>query len=371
MAEASLLRTPLYAEHVALGARLVEFGGWEMPVQYRGILEEHQAVRQAAGLFDLGHMGQVLVSGPDALAYLNWVATNDVASLEPGEAHYSLLCRPDGGVVDDILIYRLPRRYLVVINAANINKDLAWLRDRQADAPRRMVTVADASPAMMMLALQGPRAAEILRPLTDVNLDELASFHAIDGHLLGVPTVIARTGYTGEDGFEFYFPVAMARLVWVGLLAAGQEHGLQPIGLGARDTLRLEAKMALYGHELSDSINPYEARLGWAVKLEKGAFVGSDALAAINAAGPSRKLVGFKLVGRGIPRADYPIVVDGQPSGWVTSGTMSPTLNLPIGLGLIKAEHAGVGRPLSVMIRDRPIEAVQIPTPFYRRPRAQ
>jgi aminomethyltransferase len=369
MVETTLKQTPLNAVHKAMGARMVEFGGWEMPVQYSGIVEEHRAVRGAAGLFDLGHMGQVEVAGPDADAFLNWVATNDVTALPAGRAHYSLLCRPDGNVVDDILIYRLPDRFLVVVNASNTDKDVAWLAARRAERPAWDVAARDVSAETMMLALQGPRAAAILEPLTDLDLDELPPFGCAEGAVDGVPAVAARTGYTGEDGFELYFPPENAERLWSALLAAGRPHGLLPIGLGARDTLRLEAKMALYGHELTESINPIEARLGWAVKLDKGDFVGREALATIDARGPARKLVGFKMVGRGIPRADYPLVHDGETVGHVTSGTMSPTLGEPIGLGLVRADLAGVGRPLSVLIRDRSIEAIQVPTPFYRRPR--
>jgi aminomethyltransferase len=369
MAEATLKQTPLCAVHRAMGARMVEFGGWEMPVQYSGIIEEHRAVRGAAGLFDLGHMGQVEVTGPDAAAFLNWVATNDVSALDEGHAHYSLLCLPNGNAIDDILIYRLPGRYFVVVNASNTDKDVAWLQARRAERPDLDATVRDISAATMMLALQGPRAAAILQPFADRNLDDLPAFGCVDGTVEGAPAIIARTGYTGEDGFELYFAPEHAERLWTALLEAGRPHGLLPIGLGARDTLRLEAKMALYGHELTEEINPYEARLGWAVKLDKGDFIGREALAAINADGPARKLVGFKMTGRGVARADYPLVDDGQTVGHVTSGTMSPTLGEAIGLALVRADLAGVGRPLHIQIRERPVDAVQVPTPFYRRPR--
>ncbi len=367
MVHTALKRTPLYAVHVALGARMVEFGGWEMPVQYRGIIEEHQAVRTAAGLFDLGHMGQLEVTGADAAAFLNWVATNDVGALSPGLAHYSLLCRPDGGVIDDIIIYHLPDRYLVVVNASNTDKDAAWLRDCRAQRPELDVAVRDISAATMMLALQGPRAGAIMQPLNDARLDGLVPFGCLEATVAGTPTVLSRTGYTGEDGFELYFPVDAAERVWTALLEAGAPHGLLPIGLGARDTLRLEAKMALYGHELTEEINPYEARLGWAVKLDKGDFIGRAALQAVHGRGPARKLVGFKMVGRGVARGGYPIVEDAAPVGFVTSGTVSPTLGVAIGLGVLRADLAGVGKPLYVLIRDRPVEAVQVATPFYRR----
>lgn len=369
MAPATLKRTPLRDTHVALGARMVEFGGWEMPVQYSGIIEEHTAVRTAAGLFDLGHMGQIEVAGPAAADFLNRVVTNDVASLDAGAAHYALLCRHDGGVIDDIIIYRLPDRFLVVVNASNTEKDLAWLLARQAERSEFDVTVRDVSGEIMMLALQGPRAAAIFQPLAAAPLDDLPSFGCVEAVVDGVPAVIARTGYTGEDGFELYFPARAAEVLWTSLLAAGRPHGLLPIGLGARDTLRLEAKMALYGHELSEEINPYEARLGWAVKLDKDDFVGREALRAIHAQGPARKLVGFKVVGRGVARAGYPILEGDDVVGFVTSGTVSPTLGVPIGLGLVRSDLASVGRSLHVLIRERPVEAVQVPTPFYRRAR--
>jgi aminomethyltransferase len=352
-----------------MGARMVEFGGWEMPVQYSGIIDEHRAVRGAAGLFDLGHMGQVDVRGPDAAAFLNWVATNDVRQLEVGQAHYALLCQPDGGVIDDILIYALPGRYLVVVNASNTDKDVAWLQARRTDRADLDVTVTDTSAATMMLALQGPHAPDILQPLTETPLAALPAFGCVDGQVAGEDAVIARTGYSGEDGFELYFAPAAAERLWSELLTVGRPQGLLPIGLGARDTLRLEAKMALYGHELTEAINPYEARLGWAVKLDKGDFIGREALVAINASGPARKLVGFKLVDRGVARADYPIVEGTTTIGHVTSGTMSPTLGEAIGLGLVRSDAAGVGRPLHVLIRERPVNAVQVPTPFYRRAR--
>ncbi|MCC6628156.1 MAG: glycine cleavage system aminomethyltransferase GcvT [Chloroflexi bacterium] len=369
MTDAPLKQTPLAAVHRAMGARMVEFGGWDMPVQYRGIIEEHRAVRTAAGLFDLGHMGQVEVTGPDAAAFLNWVATNDVATLAEGHAQYALLCRDNGGVIDDILIYALHSWFLVVVNASNTDKDVRWLLARRAERTGLNVAVRDISAATMMLALQGPRAATILQPLTDLALDPLPAFGCAEGTVDGVAAIVARTGYTGEDGFELYFPPEHAERLWTALLAAGEPHGLLPIGLGARDTLRLEAKMALYGHELTETINPYEARLGWAVKLDKGDFIGRTALTAIDAAGPARKLVGFKMVGRGVPRADYPLVHDGEAVGHVTSGTMSPTLGEAIGLGLVRSDLAGVGRPLHILIRERPVEAVQVPTPFYRRPK--
>ena len=367
---ASLKETPLRERHEALGARLVPFAGWLMPVQYTGILQEHRAVRSAAGLFDLGHMGQVEVSGPDALPFLQQVTTNDVAALEPGRAQYSLLPNERGGVVDDIIVYRRPSGdgYMVVVNASNAAKDVAWLRQQRAARPGLDATVEDASDRTGMIAIQGPRAAAIVQRLTEVDLSTIDGFHWVEGAVAGVPAKIARTGYTGEDGFEFYTAIDRVGDLWDALLRAGAAEGLVPVGLGARDTLRLEARMPLYGNELADDIGPLEAGLGWAVKLDKGDFVGREAIAAMKESGASRRTVGFKLVERGgAPRAHYEVQVDGRAVGQVTSGAFSPTLGENIGLALVDREVAGVGKPLDVVIRGKPVRAVQVKTPFYRR----
>ncbi len=369
--EASNLRvTPLRDRHVALGARMVPFAGWLMPVQYSGILREHRAVRERAGLFDLGHMGQVDVSGPDALAYLQAVTTNDVSALRPGQAQYSLLPNHKGGIVDDIIVYRRPSGdgFMVVVNASNRDKDLSWLRSLRSERSDLDVTIDDVSNRTGMIAIQGPRAERIVQRLTSADLPAIEAFHWVNGTIAGVPTMIARTGYTGEDGFEFYAPIEGVGELWDALLAAGEADGLVPVGLGARDTLRLEARMPLYGNELADDIGPLEAGLGWAVKLDKGDFVGRDAIAAMKAAGPPRRTVGFKLIGRGgAARSHHQVQVDGRPVGHVTSGAVSPTLGENIGLALIEREAAGVGRPLDVVIHGRAQPAVQVKTPFYRR----
>jgi aminomethyltransferase len=365
----ALRRTALADRHEALGARMVPFAGWWMPVQYSGILNEHRAVRTAAGLFDLGHMGQVDVSGPDAAAFLQGVTTNDVARLEPGEAQYSLLTNPTGGVIDDIIVYRRPGGdgYMVVINASNAEKDVRWLLDRLAAAGLN-ARVEDISAATGMIAIQGPKAVAVLQRLTPVDISPLAGFHWSEAVVASVPAMIARTGYTGEDGFELYAGNDRIGEIWDELLAAGQADGLVPVGLGARDTLRLEARMPLYGNELSDEIGPLEAGLGWAVKLEKGDFVGREAIAAMKETGPPRRTVGFELVERsGAPRSHYPVEVEGREVGFVTSGAFSPTLNKNIGLALVERDIAGVGRPLDVVIRGRPVPAVQVKSPFYRR----
>jgi len=367
---ASDRRTPLYDRHVALGARMVPFAGWTMPVQYSGIINEHRAVRNQAGLFDLGHMGQVDVSGSDALTFLQYVTTNDISTLGPGEAHYSLLPNERGGVVDDIIIYRNPDGdgFMVVINAANRDKDVAWLQQLRAARSDLNVSLADISDRTGMIAIQGPAADRITQQLTSLDLSKIPYWRWTSVELSGIVAMMARTGYTGEDGFEFYTSLDDVGPLWDALMDAGQAEGIVAVGLGARDTLRLEARMPLYGQELADDISPLEAGLGWAVKFDKGDFIGRDVIAAQKAAGVSRKAVGFKLTERGgSPRTHYPVHVDGTAVGEVTSGAMSPTLGENIGLALVSADVAGVGKPLSVIVRDKPVSAVQVKTPFYKR----
>ena len=367
----TLLRTPLYERHRALGARIIPFAGWEMPVQYAGILAEHHAVRRQAGLFDLGHMGQVDVSGGQALDYLQRVTTNDVSRLAPGEAHYSMLPNPTGGVIDDILVYRRPEGvgYMVVVNASNRLKDVAWLHEQASELSELDVTVRDISDETGMIAIQGPLAEAILQPLTDVDLGPVDYYWWTAAKVAGVPSMVARTGYTGEDGFEVYPPIDAVAAVWDAIVAAGGER-LSPIGLGARDTLRLEARMPLYGQELGETISPLEAGVGWAVKLDKGDFVGRDAIAAVKASGPPRKAVGFRTTERGgTPRTHFPVQRQGRLIGEVTSGCFSPTLGENIGLALIEAADAGVGNDLEVGVRNRWLAAEQIKTPFYKRPK--
>jgi aminomethyltransferase len=365
-----LRETALRGRHEALGARMAPFAGWLMPISYSGILDEHRAVRTAAGLFDLGHMGQVAVTGPDALPFLQAVTTNDVAALAPGDAQYSLLPNRQGGIIDDIIVYRDPDEagYFVVVNASNREKDVAWLQGQRAERRDLNATVTDVSGAYGMIAIQGPRAEAIVAPLTDVDLSKLVAFHWRRGAVAGVPVSIARTGYTGEDGFEFYVPQARTVELWDALMRAGKAQGLVPVGLGARDTLRLEARMPLYGNELAEDISPLEAGLGWAVKLDKGPFVGSERIAAMKETGVARRTVGFRLVERaGSARHGYPVEVDGREVGVVTSGAHSPTLGSEIGLALIESGAAGVGNPLEVVIRGRRVRAEQVKLPFYRR----
>ncbi len=367
-----LRQTALCARHKDLGARLIPFAGWLMPVQYTGLLDEHRTVRTAAGLFDLGHMGQVRVTGPDAQKFLQLVTTNDVSLLEPGDAQYSLLPNEQGGVIDDIIVYRLPDEpgYFVVVNAANHAKDIAWLQTQRANNPGLDVNVEDVSDSLGMLAIQGPTAEGIVAALTETDLTRLGPFQCLRATVAGVPALVARTGYTGEDGFEFYVPQARTVELWDALLNEGASKGLKPIGLGARDTLRLEARMPLYGNELADDIGPIEAGLGWAVKLDKGPFVGREAIAKVKESGPSRRTVGFRLLERaGSARHGYSVQLNGQDIGVVTSGAHSPTLGAEIGLALVSADTAGVGKPLEIVIRGRPVKAEQVKLPFYRRTR--
>jgi aminomethyltransferase len=363
-----LKRTPLFEQHRQLGARLVEFGGWEMPVQYSGILEEHHAVRQRAGLFDVSHMGEFQVEGAAALDLLQSWVPNNVARLTVNQALYTQICRPDGGTLDDLIIYRLgDERYMVVVNAGTIEKDWAWLVEHAASKPGFALT--NVSSETGLLALQGPLAERILQPLTDTPLGDIIFYHCLPGTVAGLSALISRTGYTGEDGFELYVAAAEAPALWQQLLAAGAPQGLLPAGLGARDTLRLEAGYCLYDHELTEEITPLEAGLGWTVKLEKGAdFVGRAALAREKQEGLRRKLVGIELRDRGVARAGYVIVRDGAPIGKVTSGTQSPTLNRPIALGYVPPDHAAVGTEIAIEIRGKSVPAAIVPLPFYRRP---
>jgi aminomethyltransferase len=349
---------------------MVEFAGWYMPVQFTGIIDEHNAVRHHAGLFDLGHMGQVDIRGDDALSYLQYITTNDVSKLEPGQAQYSMLLLPTGCPIDDIIVYRRPDGdgFFVVVNAANAERDVAWMREQREKRSDLDVSVEDVSNVTGMIAIQGPQAESILQRITEDELSEVEYFSAIETNVNQVPCMVARTGYTGEDGFEIYCPIDQTLAIWDRLLEVGEEDGVQPIGLGARDTLRLEAKMALYGNELSESITPLEAGLSWAVKLDKGDFIGRDALVKQKEEGVNRRLVGFKMVERGgVPRAHYDVQVDGKNVGFVTSGTSSPTLGENIGLALIDKSYAGVGKPLQIIIRGKAVGAEQIRTPFYKR----
>lgn len=360
-----LKRTPLYPLYELHKARVIDFGGWELPVQFAGIQAEHHAVREKAGLFDVSHMGEVRVQGEKALEYLQTMTTNDVSRLQPGQTQYSFMCYPDGGVVDDLLVYRLKdEEFMLVINAANIDKDMEWLQSHLQDG----VLLHNISDDTALLALQGPLSASILEKVTETTVTGLKPFHLLpDAEVAGVRSIVSRTGYTGEDGFELYTASENAVYLWEKLLEAGAEAGLVPAGLGARDTLRFEARLPLYGQELSEDITPLEAGLSMFVKLDKGQFIGRDALLEQKRQGIRRKLVGLEMTERGIPRTGYPVYRDGQPIGEVTSGTQSPTLKTNIGLALVDIAHSQPDTPLQVEIRGKRLQAKVIPTPFYKR----
>ena len=356
-------RTPLYDAHRALGARMVDFAGWEMPVQYRGIIEEHVAVRTRAGLFDVSHMGEIELRGPGALAACQRATANDVGRLRDGAAQYSLLLHPDGGIVDDVIVHRLgAERIMICVNASNRAADFAYLCEHAQGAD-----VVDVSDATALLALQGPRATAILERCTALPLATIPRFAFAEGEVAGRRAMVAHTGYTGEDGWELYAAAADARAVWDAVMEAGAADGLSPVGLGARDTLRLEAALPLYGHELGLDTSPYEARLAWVVKPDKSDFVGRAALLADRARGPRRCLVGVELTGPGVPRAEYRVLRDGQPVGVLTSGTKSPTLGKGIALGYVEPAASAVGTTLAVEIRGRAVAAQVVSLPFYRR----
>lgn len=364
----NLKRTPLFASYEKYGGKTIDFGGWELPVQFSGIGAEHEAVRTKAGLFDVSHMGEVDVKGESALLYLQKMTTNDVSKLAVGQAQYSVLCYPDGGTVDDLLVYKhADDHYLLVINAGNIDKDFAWLKENLIPG----VTIENISPQTAQLAIQGPLAEKILQKVTETDLSQIGFFRFQTDVLVdGVPALVSRTGYTGEDGFEIYFDADKAPALWDALLAAGKEDGLLPCGLGARDTLRFEAKLPLYGQELSKDITPIEAGIGFAVKVDKEVpFIGQEVLKAQKENGAPRKLVGIEMIDRGIPRTHYPVYAGEEQIGEVTTGTQSPTLKKNVGLALIKSEHAALGTQLDVEIRGKRLKAEVVASPFYKRPK--
>lgn len=361
----NLKKTPLYDVYPAYKGKIIDFGGWALPVQYSSILEEHEAVRTRAGLFDVSHMGEIEVKGPDALANIQKWITNDASKLANGQALYSPMCHEHGGTVDDLLVYkRADNDYLLVVNAANIEKDYEHVTSYSFGD----VSVTNRSADMAQLALQGPLAEQVLQRLTDVDLATIKYYWFLeDVDVAGVNCLISRTGYTGEDGFELYCAADDVATLWKAILAEGQADGVLPIGLGARDTLRFEARLPLYGQEITDEISPLEAGLGFFVKLDKGDFIGRDALAKQKEAGVARKLVGFEMIERGIPRTHYEIQVDGVRIGETTTGTMGPTVKKNIGLGLIDVQYATIGQEIEVIIRNKPVKAVIVKTPFYKR----
>jgi aminomethyltransferase len=363
----TLRKTPLNPVHRELGAKMVAFGGWEMPVEYSGLITEHMAVRTAAGLFDVSHMGELEVEGPGALAFLQRVTSNNVGKLADGQAQYSALPLPNGAPADDVIVYRRgAERFLLVVNAGNIEKDLRWLEEQSP----AQCTIKNRSDEYALIALQGPKSPQILQGLTGVDLSALRYYHFAEGEVAGHPVMIARTGYTGEDGFELFVGPDRAADLWRKLLEAGKDAGLIPAGLGARDTLRLEAKMCLYGNDMDETTTLVEAGLGWIVSLDegKGDFVGRGVLEAQKKEGAARKLVGFEMVDRGIARHGYPVFVGDEASGSVTSGSYAPFLQKNIGLCYLPAPRAAVGTPFHVDIRGRRVAARVVATPFYKRP---
>lgn len=363
-----LKKTPLFAVYNNYQAKTIDFGGWALPVHFTGIKDEHHATRNNVGLFDVSHMGELLVEGKGALSFLQEMLTNDLSKLSPNHAQYTIMCYPDGGTVDDLIVYQLANeKYLLVVNAANIDKNLQWLTKHITN----QVNITNQSDKIVQLAIQGPKAQKVLQKITAIDLEEITFFQfAQDVSFTEVKDkgLVSRTGYTGEDGFEIYIGAESGIALWEAIMKVGKEEGIQPIGLGARDTLRFEANLALYGQELSESITPLEAGLGFAVKTDKASdFVGKDILSRQKSEGIQRKLVGLEMIEKGIPRYGYPVLKDNESIGFVTSGTQSPTLNKNIGLALIASEYAEIGSLLTIQIRKKQLQARVVATPFYKR----
>jgi aminomethyltransferase len=367
-APASLKKTPLHAAHVALGARMVPFGGWDMPVEYSGITAEHLAVRSAAGLFDVSHMGQIELAGPNALAAVQHITSNDASKLQNGQAQYSALTTPDGTFVDDVLVYRFAERhYLLVVNASNIEKDHAWIAAHGPDAGE--VAIVNSSDRYALIAVQGPKARGIVQRLTAIDLAAIKYYWFAHGEVAGVRGTLSRTGYTGEDGWEIFVPPQFAPQVWNALLDAGTGDGLVPCGLGARDTLRLEAAMRLYGNDMDETSTVLECDLGWIVGWNKTEFIGRDVLFRQKAEGVPKKIVGFEMQERAIARHGYAVHHGGHAVGVVTSGTQTPFLKKAIGMAYVPAALTAPGTEITIDVRGRQARAVVVPLPFYKRPK--
>lgn len=358
---ASLKETPFTDFHLGAGAKMVPFAGYTMPIQYAGITTEHLAVRNNVGLFDLSHMGEFEVSGPGALAFLQRVTTNAVNTLSVGQIHYSCMTYPDGGIVDDLLVYRLADRYFLVVNASNIDKDFAWLDSHKPDD----VTLTNRSDEFGLLAIQGPNAEQVMSQLTSHPLADMPYYTSAVASVAGVPILFSRTGYTGEDGFELYIPVAACDILWQAVTAAGKKNGMSLIGLGARDSLRLEMRMALYGNDIDQTTSPVEAGLSWIVDFEKE-FIGAEILRRQKETKPSRRLVCLEMEGKGIPRQGYEIQLSGSPVGRVTSGIFSPSLQRPIAMGYLPTASAKIGQQVAIMIRSSAFPATVVKPPFYK-----
>jgi aminomethyltransferase len=355
--------TPLYENHRKLGGKIIDFGGWALPVQYEGIIKEHRQVREAAGLFDVSHMGEITVRGKDAAKFIQNLVTNNIGAAVDGQIVYSPMCYPDGGVVDDLLVYRIGAEdYLLIVNAANTDKDFDWMLDNMSGD----VLLRNVSDEYAQLAVQGPKAEAVLQKLADVPLSEIKFYH-FNGKakIAGASAIVSRTGYTGEDGFEIYIAAGEAPRVWEELLAAGNEDGLVPVGLGARDTLRFEVALPLYGNEITKDITPLEAGLGMFVKLDKGNFIGRDALLKQKEEGIKRKLVGFEMIEPGVPRSHYEVFASGKSIGFVTSGSFSPSLQKNLGLALVDAAYSAAGTEVDIVIRGRETRARVAAKPFY------
>lgn len=371
MSETELKKTPLNAVHREMGGKMVDFGGWDMPVQYRaGVIEEHMRCRTVAGLFDVSHMGEIWVEGPDAIPFVNRITTNDVTKLVDGQAHYSALPNREGGTVDDLLVYRFgPEKLLLVVNAGTTEKDWDWIKSHHSEHDD--LGMRNASAEYCQIAIQGPKATDMLQTLTETDLSAIKYYHFTTGQVDGVDAIISRTGYTGEDGFEVYAAPEFAEQLWNIMLDAGRygdENGILPCGLAARNTLRLEAAMSLYGHELGDDISTYEAGLGWITKPAKeGGFIGSDKLIAQKEAGLTRKIAGFEMTEPGIGRDGYDVYVGDEKVGVVTSGSPAPFLKKNIGLAFLPPEFANIGQEIKIDIRGKHVSAVVVPTPFYKR----
>jgi aminomethyltransferase len=365
----NLKKTPLNEAHRTLAGKMVDFGGWDMPVQYAaGVITEHLRTRTAAGLFDVSHMGEIWVEGEDAIKFVNRLTTNDVTQLVDGQAHYSAFMNEEGGVVDDLLVYRFDEgKLLLVVNAGTTEKDWDWITSHKKD---ENMTLTNASADYCQIAIQGPKALEIAQKLTDENLGEIKYYHFTVGKFDGVDAIISRTGYTGEDGFEIYADKKYAVQLWNKILETGdygEAEGILPAGLAARNTLRLESAMSLYGHELGDDISPLEANLGWICKINKGDFIGREKLVELKEKGLERKLVGFEMVDKGIGRDDFDVYIDDKKVGKVTSGSPAPYLKKNIGLAFVPAEFAKTGQEIKIDVRGKHLAAVIVPTPFYKR----
>ncbi len=356
-------KTPLYEKHIQLKGKMIDFGGWSLPVEYTGIIPEHEAVRTKAGIFDVSHMGEITVKGEDSEKYLQMLLTNDISLLNNNQIAYTAMCYPHGGVVDDLLVYKYSNTdYLLVVNASNTEKDYQWMKENIFGNTE----ILNVSENYAQLALQGPLAETILQKLTSKNLNEIEFYYFNDNVKVGnIEALVSRTGYTGEDGFELYFAYNKAEEMWDLILEAGKDEGLIPAGLGARDTLRFEASLPLYGHELNENITPLEAGLGFFVKLNKENFIGKEALARQKSEGLQRKIVGFEMIDRGIPRNNYEVYKEGEKIGYVTTGSFSPTLKKNIGLALIDSAYSKEGTEIEILIRNKNSKAKVIKKPFY------